>query len=90
MIKAAAYEAAEKGKQILQRNLVKSLVVGNLPDAAQQQRVQLQRFVVVVVIAIIIISIIVIIVIITIITQLRTCPCHSRCPGSQKIFPHHP
>ena len=78
MGKAAANEAAEKGKQRLQRTLVKSLVQGNIPDAELQQRLHLQRYVFAVVIVIfvvfvvfaavvVVISIIIIIIIILII-----------------------
>jgi hypothetical protein len=47
--KLAASEAAEKGRQKLQRNLVQSLIDGNRPDAVLQQQLHLQRFGVIVV-----------------------------------------
>jgi Flp pilus assembly protein TadB len=57
--KAAANEAAEKGKQRLQRTLVKSLVQGNLPDAELQQRLHLQRYVFAVVIVVFVVFVVV-------------------------------
>jgi hypothetical protein len=65
--KAAANEAAEKGKQRLQRTLVKSLVQGNLPDAELQQRLHLQRYLFAVVIVVFVVFVVVVISIIIII-----------------------